>query len=189
MFTQRNLINYILKSAAVTVSMLVVAGVAVTVLSSKISTIGTSIQQQKILSAKLETQSEYYTNLKSQNAMLVATTPRIQAALLPTNNVLEFVGAVESTAARHSITHTMRFDTPVILNQTLGEPAVSIAQIDFNIGLQSNMHTLVEFIKGFEKLPYFARFNSITFTAQGQKGWKDTSQVSIKGTAFGFDSQ
>jgi Tfp pilus assembly protein PilO len=183
MLTKKKLLALIGTDASVALGAMLCATVAVWLVGGAITFTADTVVEQKKLSATLEMRSGIIAQLMQDAARSRGAQERVDAALLPANNVLEFVGAVESMALKDNVTASLRFDTPSELGETVGTPPRHIVQVPFTISVQANIFTFLQYVKDVESLPYFTRIESISITG-AEGGWQNTSNISIRGTLY-----
>ena len=143
-----------------------------------------TIIKERALSQKLQAQNDVASKLLSDYNAVSASQSQVQRAFPPENNILEFVGAIDSIAAKRTIPHSIHFESPAKTDKTLETPSQPLTQVAFTLSLQSNIYIFDEFLKDLEHLPYFVSISNITITSQKSAGWVDTSNITIQGTLY-----
>ena len=143
-----------------------------------------AIIQERALSQRLQTENDVASKLVADYNTVQASQSQVQQAFPPEDNILEFVGAVDSIAAKYTIPHSIHFDTPAKTDKTLESPSQPLTQVAFSLTLQSNIFIFDEFLKDLERLPYFVSISNISISSQTPKGWADTSNISIQGILY-----
>jgi hypothetical protein len=189
MFTHRHLISFIIKSILIAGGVALLAMFSIVYVHGHIKRITHSIVEQKRLSAILEVRNQQFTQEKTNLGYVEERIDKISHALLPANNILEFVDALESIAAKNNLASTVRFDSPVATTKTFGDPVKTIYSVNFSLSLQANIFSLQSYTHDLEHLPYFAKIESLSFDSQGTGGWNNTSTVSIKGTLYTLEDK
>lgn len=184
MFTRKTLILFILKRGAIALGAIIVAVIAILMLSAQISASTDSIIAHKKLTATLETRNEVISKLLTDYQNVKGYDQRILKSLLPVSNILEFVGALESLASKDNVMQSAHFDNPVQMAETVGEPPKPLYQVNFSLSIQGNVFTFLQYLADIERLPYFMKVNTISFTAQSPSGWLNTSNISVGGTLY-----
>lgn len=143
-----------------------------------------AIIKERALAQRLQVENDVASKLVADYNTVAASQSEIQRAFPPENNILEFVAAIDSIAAKHSLPHSIHFDSPIKTGKTLESPSQPLTQVTFNLSLQSNIYIFDEFLKDLEHLPYFVNITSISITSQTPKGWMDTSNITIQGILY-----
>ncbi len=147
--------------------------------SGQISGISKSIIENKKASLILQKRSEIVSALRSDFKLVGDKEDEIEDAMLPEDDIMEFVAVLESLANQNSLQQSLRFGTPVPVPNMAG-----FASIDFSLSINGNIFTFLNYIKGFEKLPYAAGISAIGFQALTDKGWENNSSISIQGKLY-----
>lgn len=184
MITRKKLFTQVGINAAISCTAVFIAVVAIWFVNNGITATAEKIVEQKKLSATLAMRNQVVAKLIADAKQSRGAKERIEAALLPANNVLEFVGAVESMALKDNITASLRFDTPAELPELVGNPLKHVYQIPFTLSVQGNILTFVQYLKDIEALPYFTKITAISISASQGGGWLDTSNISVRGILF-----
>ncbi|HCI05707.1 MAG: hypothetical protein UX26_C0002G0020 [Parcubacteria group bacterium GW2011_GWC1_45_9] len=142
-----------------------------------------SFAEKEKLAHLLATRNETAEELKSGLALIGGNEERMKNAYPPADNILDFVGAVESLASQANLYQTIRFNEPVPAPEILESP-FPVFRTDFNIALTGTVVTLISYLEQFEKLPYLAKISSINVSASPVRGWEDASTFSIVGTLY-----
>jgi len=143
----------------------------------KISKISESIMENKRTSFILEKRNEVISDLRKNFQLIGDKDKKIEEAIIPTDNILDFVAILESLASQNSLQQSLKFGTPVLVVN-------NVSSIDYYLTLNGNIITLMNYLKGFEKLPYITGISLINFQALTDKGWENNSSVSIQGKLY-----
>ena len=184
MFTNKTVWIEILREVGISVGVILVAAILTSLLGSWIRAAADEVVEHKQLNATLEMHNQVIIKLSQEYKQVRGNESRIRAALLPSSNILEFIGALESIALKDNITESVHFDTPREVPLTIGEPPVSLEQIAFTLPLQGNIFTFLEYLKDFERLPYFTKVEGISISATPQGGLQNTSNISLRGSIY-----
>jgi hypothetical protein len=108
---------------------------------------------------------------------------KINNALPPVYYILPFVDAMESLEKKHSIKQTINFSQPS--PSSIAEGAIPLMVVTFNLTIEeSNIDNFINYLKDFEKLPYFASIDSISYQSSGKAGWQENSIINIVGSLY-----
>ncbi len=182
MTNKKRLFLIILKQLSVAVAIGAVAVVAVYFLRLRIEKIGDSLIEKKQLSFFLDKKSEVLANLKEDMKIVGDNDKKINDAILPADNILEFVAAVDNLSSQNSTQHTLTFNNPVAVAMLPG--GSNLYAIDFSISLTGTVYTVASFLKDYDKLPYFNSITGLAVNAPADKGWEGVSTVTIQGRVY-----
>lgn len=158
------------------------AVVVIVFTGTQIGKVTKSLQQKRALDSVFEKRSETVLVLEKDLQIVGDKDKKIQAALLSSDNILEFVGILESLANQYALQQNLKFGIPVAVPSD--EEGVNLASIDYNITLQGNVSTLEKYLADFEKLPYFTHASSVSLTTQSPQGWDDNSNITIQAKLY-----
>lgn len=176
----------ILKIAKDGIKVLIAAGIALAAVwffSREITRISNSMAEKTALTSLMESRNDIILKLKNDLEPIGNKKVKIEQALPPADNILEFIGALESLAAKHSLTQNIKFSSPIPLAAVAGE-SLNFYSIDYNLTLNGSVSTLILYLKDFERLPYFSGVNSFTLNAQAPNTWSDNSVISIQAKLY-----
>ena len=176
MITKEQLIRLILQNAIIVIVASFLSGGVIWYSIQQMRHIGHSIAEKKRVSLMLEKRSETYARLQTDNTLLSNADVRIKAALVPTEDISDFISALETLGVQTGVQQTHHFGVPVLSNDKNG---MSIATIDYSLGIQANGYTLISYLKNFEQLPYFSGISSIIVNSNTTKGLNEVSSVSL----------
>lgn len=182
MINKKQLLISIAKDVLKSAVFVIIAIVVVIFAEKKIVKIADSLQEKIVLGSVLDKSNETSLKLREDFKIVGEKDKKIQAAFILADNILEFVGILESLAKQHSLTQTVKFSSPVPVPNQSGN--LNLASIDYNIVLNGNVSTLASYIKDFEKLPYFSGISSITLNATPAQGWNDNSSIFIQAKLY-----
>lgn len=158
---------------------LLLAAAVISFLAWQINRISASLSDKKKISFVLEKRNETIVRLKEDFARLENPEERILSAFVPSDNILPFVGTLESVASESGLAQQFQFGSPAVFS---GD-AISISRIDFSINVNGNINTFINYITRLEALDYFAGIISINITAPAE-GWERNSTASLRGVLY-----
>lgn len=151
-------------------------------LLKQINKVSLTMREKKEINYLL--QNREANNLKIQTDLLAVDGDydrKIREALPSVYNILPFVEALDSVAKKNSVRQDLNFNQPLPTATPLGP--IALANIDFSAGLSGgNIDIFINYLKNFEKLPYFAGIHSISFVSNGD--WQDNSSISLSGRFY-----
>lgn len=172
MFNKRQTIIIILKNLAKSVVAILIALFVVYFSYNKIAKISASLREQWTAAYLLESRSEIISRLQDGFKTIGLADKKINDAFPSVNNILGFVDALESLAIRTSVKQTPNFSAP----------SVDSGYIDYNLNLGTSVYSLINYLKEFEKLPYFTMISGFNLSALN--GWENESAVVAKGRLY-----
>jgi len=184
MFTKKTLWKALLNYSAYAGASAFLAALLVGFFSAQISKTVDTVVQHRELAATLKLRSDVASTLSAEYTRIRGNEVRIKEALVPADDILEFVSALESLAQKNSITHAVNFGTPNALPLTIGDPAVPLFEIPFTLSLRGNTFAFTQYLKDFEQLPYFAKINGFSIASTESQGWLNASNISVRGTLY-----
>ena len=182
MFKKRQLLFAFVKHAIKAIIAIILCVIAITIISNRITKISTSLQEKKIMALILEKRSITATTLRDHFNTIGDNDKKIRDAFLSTDNVLEFVNAIETAATQHSMQQTIKFGTPG--EAILETEDLTILPISFSITANGTITTVTQYLKQVEMLPYFAEITSLTLATASPQGWTDASSITIQGILY-----
>lgn len=177
---RKKTISIILKHLLRAFIALAISSALIFIISRQISKIGNSLMENKKLSFIFEKRNETIKKLRQDFEMIGGNAQKMQNALPPADNILEFVGALESLSAQNSLAQSLKFDTPVDFS-SVQDGNLKISTVDYNINLNGNIFILLNYLRSFEKLPYFT---GISFFNLSGSNWENNSSISMKARLY-----
>lgn len=171
--TQKTLISLGGKTLAVAA----VAVIASLYFASRIRAISTSLVQEKKLALMLEMRARGAETLYKDRTLIAEAKGHLERALFSTDEILEFLGALETLAGTSTLTTSIRFSDPV---QTRNP---SVVMIPYTVTLNGNIFTLLQYLKNFERLPYFTRITSFTIRSP-ETGFATDSSITFTASVY-----
>lgn len=181
MINKKQLYIEILKNSLKVISVIAVTLLVMLFFSRQITKIANSLEEKMVLNSVMERKNEIALRLDEEFKTIAEKDKKIEGALLPIDNILEFVGALESLAAERSLDQSMKFNSPVPAS---GISEKSVYSIDYSLILNGNISTLIAYLKGFEKLPYFTGISSVAFNSPSPSDWNDDMSISVQAKLY-----
>lgn len=172
MFNRKQLIIKILKNLLKAGVAVLVAVIVIFFSGRQISKISQTVSEQRISAFILEKRSETIFQLRDGFKVIGNADKKIEESLPLAENILGFVAGLENLASQNSVQQILSFSVP------------ADKVIDYNINLSANISVLINYLKNFEKLPYFTGISSINLSASSVGGWEENSAVSLKAKVF-----
>jgi len=182
MINEKRLIFNIIENVLAGVGAVILAAILVSVFSRQISKISNSVFEKQAVALALQQRSENLLELKKDLEITGNIDKKIESAFPTTDNILEFVSALESLASQYSIVQNLKFGnitpTSFILDDT------PISMIDYTLTLDGNIQILTKYLEAFEKLPFFTEIKSITLSSYDVSGWTGNLQIIIQAKVY-----
>lgn len=186
MFTTKNLLLLITKHALIALSVILACLIVIVYFSREIEDVTDAVTQNRKLAATLSERTTHITQLTKDAQVIGDNAERIQASFVPSDNVTEFIAALESLGQKNGVQQTFRFDspTPAAIASTFPMQTVAYSNI-----VTSNLPTFIKYMKDFEDLPYFTRIDTISISASGGQGVQGPSSSSFHAVLFTHGTQ
>lgn len=176
MFTTKNLFTLVGKQILIAVGVVVVSTGAVFFLSSQISKVSSDSVKTRHIAAQLSERTSLLSNLKHETDIIGANDAVIKRAFIPTDNILEFVGVIENLAFKNGLTQAYNFSSP---SPTGSAASFTLGTITYQNTISSaNVSMLINYMKDFERLPYFTKIDSLSISAGGGD-WRTAGTASF----------
>jgi hypothetical protein len=181
MFTIKNLLKIIGRDALISFVAIFIAGVIVIFLSNEIKKVSDSVALNHRLETELKKRTELFDVLKHDVQIVGTNDTKIENAFLPSDNILEFVSILDSLATKNSLTQVYHFDTPTTTTVSAPFP---ISAISYSNSFAANVFSFSNYLKDFDKLPYFTKIEGFNISAQNKLGWLEVSNISFRATLY-----
>lgn len=162
MFTTKNLLKIFSKHILIAFGFILIATISITILSGKIIQLSKTTAESRNMAASIREQASLLSSLKHEADIIGNNEEIIEGALIPSNNILTFVSAIESLALKNNISQKFHFSPPVVA--PIGSP-IPVNIINFQNSFSGNTNILVNYLKDFEKMPYFTQINSLNISS------------------------
>lgn len=181
MFTTKNLFTLVGKQLLIALVVLVIALGAVIVLSAQITKVSNEAMKNRHLAAQLGERTALLSNIKHENDLIGTNDALIKHAFIPTNNILEFVGVFENLAFKNGLTQAYNFSYPTPMAPAGSFPLAALSYQDTISS--ANVSALINYLKDFDRLPYFTKIDSLSISAGGAD-WRTAGTVSFSATVL-----
>src|SRR3989344_635298 len=181
MFTTKNLLLLIGRNALISLAAVCLALIFIFFLAKQIKRVSENAALNQRLEMQLEKRTELLEILKKDAQIIGTNDILIKNSFVPSDNILEFINILDSLAAKIGVTQTYRFETPT-------ESAISasfpISTISYSNSLGANVVTFLNYLKEFEKLPYFTNIDGFNIASQSALGWLEASSITLRATLY-----
>jgi hypothetical protein len=111
---------------------------------------------------------------------------KITGALPSVYNILSFVDVLESLSKKYTFEQKLSFSQPAVATGVSGP--IPLMVINFNLTIDgANIDSFTNYLKDFEKLPYFASIDSISYLGASTAGWQGNSTINIVGSLYAHE--
>lgn len=172
-----------LRHVGIALFSVLLAALAGVFIAKQIERISHSLTEERRLQLLLEKRVEITQSLNNDLALVAGNEERMRAALIPIDNILQFIGNLESVANENSIKQEIHFSVPVA-HDTPEEPALNVASIDYTATVNGNIFTFINYLKAVEQLPYFTGVTSFNLNAPPGQGWKGDSAINLRAKVY-----
>jgi len=173
MFTTKNFFALVGKHLLVAFVAVLIAILTVFFLSSQITKTSDSVVKNRQLAASLSERTALLSNLKRETDLIGTNDQRIRQAFVPLNNILGFVAILKSIALKNGVTQSYNFSN---ISPTGTGTLFNTTTISYQNTISSNLPILINYLKDFEKLPYFTEIHSVTINSS-QGNWINGATV------------
>lgn len=162
---------------AISLTVILISMFAIFLFKKEIENITNRIELNNKLEANLKRRTELFSVIENDAKIIGNNDALIEKAFIPSNNISEFINALDSIVNDDKIKQTYRFETPI--QSTTTDP-INTSSIPYTNNINLNISELSTYLKNFEKLPYFTKIESLNISAQNKSGWKESSSINFK---------
>lgn len=159
------------------IAVAVLAAIVSFYFAGKLRAISSSLVQEKKLALILEARSRGAESVREDRSLIAQKSGRLEQALFSTDEILEFLGALETLAGKYALTTSVRFSDPVFTSNP------SVVMIAYTINLNGNIFTMLQYLRDFERLPYFTSINAFRMNS-GETGWAADSSITLTARVY-----
>lgn len=181
MLTEKQFIRGIIENVIKISIILILGATGVGIFSNLIHKISNSIYEKESLALLLEKRNENLNNLKTELEKIGNADESIESAFPTSDNILEFVSAMEGLASTYSVKQNLKFGNSVPAPE-LTTANLEFLVIDYNLSVTANITVLINYLKEFENLSYFTTINSVAISSPSN--WFSESQITIQAKLY-----
>jgi len=170
MFTTKNLLMLVGRHAIIAILAIGASVLVAVLLSQEITRLSDDVLKNRQLASALAAVKRD-TELVGTNDLL------IEQAFISSNNILGFVAVLESLVLKNGITQAFHFDTPAPSPISAPFP---LATVTYSNSLSGNLVAFSNYLKDFERLPYFTKIESLSISSSGKPGWRNAGTMSFR---------
>jgi Tfp pilus assembly protein PilO len=181
-FNNRRQVITIILRQVLTAFLVIVFAITVCIFTgSSIVKIGNSLRQKESLSALLALRIKNIQQLKNSLALLGENDKKIIAIYPSTDNILDFVGTLESIAKQNSLKQSLSFGNFTPLDAA-GDTLINIT--NYTITINGNITTLKSYLEQLENISFVNKIGEINLLASPPAGWNGDSNITISGSLY-----
>lgn len=178
MFTTKKLLILVLKNLLVSLVFVGATIVAIFFIKNEIERVTDSVVLNRKLNAQLREKTELLSVLERDAQIIGENDVLINKAFISSENISSFINELDKTASDSSITQIYRFETPTASNISGPFP---LSSIPYSNNITTGVLSFSNYLKNFEKLPYFTKIESFNISSQDKvSGWLGQSTISLK---------
>ena len=181
MFTIKNILILIGRNVIISLVAVSISTVAIVFLSNKIENLSDSVALNHRLEAQLKKTNELSDTLKNDVQTIGTNNVDIENAFVSSDNILGFINTLDNLASQKSIMETYHFGTPA--PSVISAP-FPISTIEYSNSLETSLLNFSDYLKAFEKMPYFTKIDGFTISSQDPLGWLGMSTISFNATLY-----
>lgn len=179
MFTSKNLLIFIGRNALISLIVISITIFTIFFLKKEIVHITDNLVLRNKLEVELKKRTELLFVIKHDAQIVGNNDVLISNAFIPSNNISEFINALDKLASSSGVNQTYRFETPTPL---AASDAFPLSTLSYSNSLATSVSNFSNYLKKFESLPYFTKIESLNISSQDKTGWIALSSISFKAT-------
>ncbi|HAT68626.1 MAG: hypothetical protein A2481_02225 [Candidatus Yonathbacteria bacterium RIFOXYC2_FULL_47_9] len=177
MFTTKNLLMLVGRHAIIAILAIGASVLVAVLLSQEITRLSDDVLKNRQLASALEERTELFAAVKRDTELVGTNDLLIEQAFISSNNILGFVAVLESLVLKNGITQAFHFDTPAPSPISAPFP---LATVTYSNSLSGNLVAFSNYLKDFERLPYFTKIESLSISSSGKPGWRNAGTMSFR---------
>ena len=177
MYTPKNLFKLIGRNILISLIFISITLVSIFFIDKEIERMTNSIVLNHNLELELKKRLELFSTIED-NAKIISNNEKLINDAFPlSDDVSLFINSMDELALKHQITQTYKFDSPV--SSTIGSP-FPLSTIYYSNTIATDILNFSEYLKDFEKLPYFTKIEGLNILSQDSLGWLGISNITIR---------
>lgn len=186
MFTKKNILILIGRNALVALSVIIITVIVIIFLSNGIKRVSETVALNYNLKMQLEKRTGLFEVLKKDTQIVGTNNILIENAFASSDNILEFISILDSLATKNALTQVYSFASPIPSEISGPFP---ISTILYSNSFGANVLAFSNYLKEFDKLPYFTKIDGFNIGTQDKLGWLEVSTVSLRATLYTKNTQ
>jgi len=161
-----------------------IAWLAVAFFQKKITAISQKIQEKKIISYNLNNRDLNGAKIREEFGRLDQNWQnKVEAGLPYIDDTSPFIDSIDSLGRKYGLTHSINLSAPEILPRT--DDQLPIDRFTYGIALANgNFNTLINYLKDFERLQFFAGLKTLAISADGESGLNGQLTANLSGNLY-----
>ena len=181
MFTLKNILKLILRNTLVSLAVVFISIVGIIVISKKINNISSVAVSNHRLDVEQKREANVFETFNTDVQIIGTNYTNIENAFIPSDNILGFINTLDNLLNTNVVKQVYNFETPI--DSTVSGP-FSISTISYSDGFVTNFSNFSNYLKEFEKLPYFTKIDNFSISSQDKNGWLGASNISFRATLY-----
>lgn len=179
MFNLKKLLILIGQNILILLVAVLISFFSIIFIKNEIEKITNTIVLNHKLEVSLKNRIELSSKIQKEVEIVGKNDILIENAFIPSNNISNFINILDIIASNNSITQTYRFETPI--PSTISE-TFPLSEISYSNEITTDIKNFSNYLKNYEKLPYFTKIESLDISSQDKTGWIGPSNISIRAT-------
>ncbi len=180
--SKKQLTIYIARKSLTVFLVAILAFLAVTYTTKKITAIGKSTSQKKKVSILLQRRGQTISVLKADLEKYNWFQKSFVSAFPDAENVLPFVETLEALGKENSLEVSVKFDNPI--PDPVSPQSFPVYKAAYTLTLTGNVANIQNFLSSQEKLPYFIKITSANIQSAPEDGWATKAIANIKAEIY-----
>ena len=179
--SRQQVITIITRRALIAGAVLIIAAIFCFLAAQEIVKISDALQQKQKLTQLLALRISNIQRLKDSLNVLGDGDEKISAVYPSTDNILDFVGALESLAKQNSLKQNLNFGNFAPVTSIDG---VAIEKTDYTINLTGSVTSLKKYLGQLENISFVTKIGAVNLLAAPPFGWDGDSTITINGSLY-----
>jgi hypothetical protein len=184
--TRQQVIMIISRRAIIAGAVIIIAALSCFFIGQEIIKISDALQQKEKLTQLLALRIDNIQKLKNSLVILGSGDVKIEAVYPSTDNILNFVGALESLAQQNTLKQTLNFSNFAPVTSING---VAIEKTDYTINLTGTVTNLKSYLIQLENISFVTKIGAVNLLAAPPFGWDGDSSITINGSLYASQAQ
>ncbi|MEI7764993.1 MAG: hypothetical protein WCI93_00240 [bacterium] len=181
MFTLKNILILIGRNAIISIIVIAICLSGILFFSKEITKMSDSAASSNNLDFGAKKAANVLEVFNYDTQIVGTNYEKIAGAFAPADNILGFIGELDSLTSKTASKQIYRFNTPT-------EPIITspfpIATVSYADTFSTNVSDFSNYLKKFEQLPYFTDMEGFDITSQDKAGWTGMSSVSFQAKLY-----
>jgi hypothetical protein len=184
--TRQQVIMIISRRAIIAGAVIIIAALSCFFIGQEIIKISDGLQQKENLTRLLALRIDNIQKLKDSLAILGSGDIKITAVYPSTDNILNFVGALENLAKQNSLKQNLNFSN---FAPDASINGATIEKTDYTISLTGTVTNLKAYLVRLENISFVTKIGAVNLLAAPPFGWDGDSSITINGSLYARQAQ